>query len=115
MGTLGFVVIVILYATIGLLTAVGAIFIVRKFLSPKGEQIFYGVFLVMIAAFYLAFAAYFGVATAWRVGTGSVIVFVAVGPAGARPPFALLAGYSLHGPGGLLHELPPHCAYSPLQ
>ena len=112
MGTLGFVVIVILYATIGLLAAVGAIFIVRKFLSPKGEQIFYGVFLVMIAAFYLAFAAYFGVATAWRVETVAVLVFVAIGLAGARLPFALIAGYPLHGLWDLLHELQAHGAYS---
>src|SRR3989442_15958141 len=112
MGTLGFEVIVILYATIGLLAAARVIFIVRKFLSPRGEQIFYGVFLVMIAAFYLAFAAYFGVATAWRGETVGVLRFVAVGPAGARLPLALIAGYSLQGMGDLLAELQAHCAYS---
>ena len=112
MGTLGFVVIVILYATIGLLAAVGAIFIVRKFLSPKGEQIFYGVFLVMIAAFYLAFAAYFGAATAWRLETAVVVAFVAVALPGTRLPFVLIVGYSLHGLWDLLDELQAHGAYS---
>jgi len=51
----GFVVIVILYAVIGLLAAAGGIFIARKILAPKAEQIFFAMFLIMIAAFYLAF------------------------------------------------------------
>jgi hypothetical protein len=37
----------------------GVIFIARKFLAPTAEQIFFAMFLIMIAAFYLAFAAYF--------------------------------------------------------
>jgi len=37
---LGFVVIVILYAAIGFMAAAGAIFLARKFLAPKAEQIF---------------------------------------------------------------------------
>ena len=60
---LGFVVIVILYAVIGLLAAAGAISIVPKILAPKAEQVSYAMFLIMIAAFYLAFAANFGVAS----------------------------------------------------
>src|SRR5258706_184118 len=63
----GFVVIVILYATIGFLAAAGAIFIARKILAPKAEQIFFAMFLIMIAAFYLALPAYFGLATACRL------------------------------------------------
>jgi hypothetical protein len=35
------------------------IFIVRNILGGKAEQIFYAMFLIMIAAFYLAFASYF--------------------------------------------------------
>ena len=61
---LGFLVIVVLYATIGLLAATGAISITRKIFGPKTEQVFYGLFLVIIAAFYLAFVAYFGNAAA---------------------------------------------------
>jgi hypothetical protein len=53
-STLGFVVIVILYAVIGLMAAAGAIFFARKILAPKAEQIFYAIFLIMIASFYLA-------------------------------------------------------------
>jgi hypothetical protein len=54
---LGFVVIVILYATIGFLAAAGAIVIARKVFATKAEQIFYAMFLIMIAALYLAFTA----------------------------------------------------------
>jgi hypothetical protein len=109
---LGFVVIVILYAVIGLLAATGTISIARKILAPKGEQIFYAMFLIMIAAFYLAFAAYFGVATAWRVETAVVVAFVVIGLLGVRLSFALIIGYSLHGLWDLLHELQAHGAYS---
>lgn len=109
---LGFLVIVVLYAVIGLLAAAGTIFIARKILAPKAEQIFYAVFLIMIAAFYLAFTAYFGVATAWRLETTVVLVFVAISLLGARLPFALIVGYSLHGLWDLLHEFQAHGAYS---
>ena len=109
---LGFVVIVILYAVIGLMAAAGAILIARKMLPPKAEQIFYAMFLIMIAAFYLAFVAYFGVATAWRLETAVVVAFAAIGLLGARLPFALIVGYSLHGLWDLLHELQAHGAYS---
>jgi len=109
---LGFVVIVVLYAVIGLMAAAGAISIARKILSPKTEQIFYAMFLIMIASFYLAFTAYFGIATAWRMETAVVVAFVAIGLLGARLPFALIIGYSLHGLWDMLHELQAHGAYS---
>jgi hypothetical protein len=109
---LGFVVIMVLYAVIGLLAAAGTVCIARKILSPKEEQIFYAIFLCMIAAFYLAFTAYFGVATAWRPETAAVVGFVALGLLGARLPTALIVGYSLHGVWDLLHELQAHGAYS---
>jgi hypothetical protein len=111
----GFVVIVILYATIGLMAAAGAIFIVRKILAPKAEQIFYAIFLIMIAAFYLAFAAYYGTATAWRTETAVVGAFVVIGLLGARLPLALVAGYLLHGLWDLLHELQAHGGHSPFE
>jgi hypothetical protein len=109
---LGFVVIVILYAAIGLLAVPGAIFIARKVLAPKAEQIFFAIFLIMIAAFYLAFVAYFGVATAWRLETAVVLAYVVIGLLGARLPFVLIVGYSLHGLWDLLHELQAHGAHS---
>ena len=105
---LGFVVIVILYAVIGLMAAAGVILIARKFLAPKAEQIFYAMFLIMVAAFYLAFIAYFGVQTAWRLETAAVGAFAVIALAGARVPFILFIGYFLHGLWDLLHELQAH-------
>jgi hypothetical protein len=69
-------------------------------------------FLIMIAAFYLAFAAYFGAATAWRLETAAVMAFVVMGLLGTRLPAALIVGYSLHGLWDLLHELQAHGADS---
>ncbi len=108
---LGFVVIVILYAVIGLMAARGTICIFRKILSPKSEQIFYAMCLILVAAVYLAFAAYFGAATAWRFETAVVFLFVAIGLLGVRLPSALIVGYSLHGLWDLLHELQAHGAH----
>src|SRR6516162_1223914 len=84
---IGFVVIVILYAVIGLMAAAGTIFMARKILASKAEQLFYAMFLIMVAAFYLSSTAYFGVATAWRLETAAVLVFVAIALLGARLPF----------------------------
>jgi len=109
---LGFVVIMILYVVIGLMASAGTIFTARKILAPKAEQIFYAMFLVMIAGFYLAFTAYFGVESAWRLETAVFVAFAATGVLGARLPFALIVGYLLHGVWDLLHELQAHGAYS---
>lgn len=107
-GMLGFVVIMVLYAMIGFIAASGMISLARKIFSPKREQIFYAMFLIMIAAFYLAFTAYFDVATAWRLETVAVVAFAALGFLGVRLPFALIVGYPLHGLWDLLHELQAH-------
>ena len=85
---------------------------ILRMLPPKTEQIFYAMFLIMIASFYLAFAAYFGMATAWRLETAVVVAFAAIGLLGARLPFALIVGYSVHGLWDLLHELQAHGAHS---
>ena len=108
---IGFVVIVILYAVIGLMAAAGAISITRK-IGPKAEQVLYGLFLVIIAALYLAFVAYFGKATAWRVETAAVVFFALVGLFGVRLPIALVIGYALHGAWDLVHELQAQGAIS---
>lgn len=109
---LGFVLIVILYAVIGLMAAAGTICVSRKIFAPKAEQTFYAMFLILIASFYLAFASYFKETTAWRLEIFVVLGFVAIGLLGTRLPFALIAGYSLHGVWDLLHELQAHGAYS---
>jgi hypothetical protein len=109
---LGFVVIAVLYVVIGLMAARGTIGIFRKILTPKSEQIVYAVFLILVAAFYLAFAAYFEAATAWQLEMTAVLAFVVIGVLGVRLPFALIVGFSMHGLWDLLHELQAHGAYS---
>jgi len=111
-STLGFVVIIVLYAVIGLMAAAGTISTIRKVLVPRREQIFYAIFLFIFPAFYLAFAAYFGATSAWRMETSVVIAFVVIGLLGVRLPYALIVGYSLHGLWDLLHELQAHGAYA---
>lgn len=108
----GFVVIVVLYAVIGLLAAAGTVFIVRENLGPRGEQAFYGLFLVLVAAFYLAFVAYFGNAAAWQAETAAVVVFALIGLFGVRVPAALVVGYPLHGLWDMVHEVHTHVAWS---
>jgi hypothetical protein len=109
---LGFGVIVILYAAVGLMAAAGAISITQKIFGPRAEEAFYGLFLILIAAFYLAFVAYFGNATAWRAETAAVVVFALIGLFGVRLPIALIVGYPFHGLWDLLHELQAQGALS---
>lgn len=111
-STIGFVVIVTLYVVIGLLSVVGSIVITKKIFTPKAEQIFYGIFLIPIAGFYLAFVAYFGIETAWRLEWTTVIIFIAIGLIGTRIPIAIILGYPLHGVWDGLHEFHTHAGFS---
>ncbi|HEY2626707.1 MAG TPA: DUF6010 family protein [Candidatus Udaeobacter sp.] len=105
---MAFSIIIVLYLSIGSLAAAGSACISQKLLSAKAEQIFFGLFLIAIAAFYLAFTAYFGDQRAWRLETGGVIVFAVFGVLGVRMPVALIIGYLLHGIWDLLHEIHAH-------
>src|SRR5947208_15728794 len=63
----GGLIIALLFVVIGLLSAIGSILIFRRIFQGRWEQIFWTSFLVVIAAFYLSFAAYFGASThAWQ-------------------------------------------------
>jgi hypothetical protein len=106
-------VIIVLYVTVGILAAAGSIFISQKIFSAKAEQIFFALFLVAIAAFYLAFTAYFKDQEAWRLETGAVIVFGVFGILGVRLPVVLIIGYSLHGVWDLIHEIHAHGGANP--
>jgi hypothetical protein len=55
---IGGLIIALLYVVIGLLSAIGSILIFRRIFHGRWEQIFWTSFLVVIAAFYLSFAAY---------------------------------------------------------
>ena len=59
-SAIGLMVIVALYITIGVMSAAGSVYIAKSIFSAKVEQIFFGLFLIPIAGFYLAFTAYFG-------------------------------------------------------
>jgi len=101
-------VIIVLYICIGLMSAAGSVAISRKVFSAKAEQIFFGLFLVAIASFYLAFTAYFGNEGAWRLETSAVAAFAVLGILGTRVSVLLILGYVLHGLWDLLHELHIH-------
>jgi hypothetical protein len=87
-------VIVVLYVCIGFLSATGSVFISKKLFSAKVEQTFFGLFLIAIAGFYLAFTAYFGQEEAWRLETVGVIGFAVLGLLGIRVPVVLIIGTS---------------------
>ena len=106
--TLGFVVIALLYLVVGIMAARGTIASFRKLFTPKVEQIFYAMFLIGVAALYLAFMAYFGAGDAWKLEGTVVAGFVVIALLGMRLPSALIAGYSMHGLWDLVHELQAH-------
>lgn len=108
----GFFVIVTLYIVIGFFSVAGSIFITQRIFAPRTEQMFYGLFLLPIAGFYLAFVAYFGIVTAWPLESTVVAAFAAIGLLGTRVPVALIIGYPLHGLWDVLHELHAHGGFS---
>ena len=103
---IGGLIVALLYVVIGLLSAIGSILIIRQILQGRCEQIFWTSFLVVIAAFYLSFAAYFGASIhAWQTEVVGVAVFLffAVGGLFSRP--AIAVGYVMHGLWDLSHCL----------
>src|SRR5215475_12921148 len=111
-SAIGLIVIVALYIAIGVMSAAGSVYISKSILSPKGEQIFFGLFLIPIAGFYLAFTAYFGVEDAWRLEAAAVAVFAVLGLVGVRVSFVLIVGYLLHGLWDAIHEFNAHAGSS---
>jgi hypothetical protein len=103
---IGGLVIALLYVVIGLLSAIGSILIFRRIFHGRWEQIFWTSFLVVIAAFYLSFAAYFGASThAWQTEVVGVAVFLACALGGLFSRFAVALGYVMHGLWDLSHCL----------
>jgi hypothetical protein len=101
-------VIIVLYTCIGTLAAAGSIFISQKIFSARAEQVFFALFLVAIAGFYLAFNAYFGNQQAWPLENRAVILFAVFGILGLRLPIVLIIGYCLHGIWDVIHEIHAH-------
>ena len=100
--------IMVWYASIGALAAAGSMYLTHRFVPAKHEATLYGLFLIVIAAFYLACTAYFGDAAAWSLETTAALAFAVVGCLGTRVPVVLIAGYALHGGWDLLHEVQAH-------
>lgn len=103
-STIGLIVIVVLYISIGGMSAAGSVYIAKSIFGAKAEQIFFGLFLIPIAGFYLAFTAYFGNEGAWQLEGMAVAVFTVFGLMGVRVPLALMVGYTLHGLWDMVHE-----------
>jgi Family of unknown function (DUF6010) len=103
-SALGLMVIVVLYVAIGVMSAAGSVYLSKLIFTAKQEQIFFGLFLIPIAGFYLAFAAHFGDKNAWPLESSAVAVFSVLGLVGIRVPFALIVGYLLHGAWDGIHE-----------
>ena len=96
------------YLVIGLLAAIGSVTISRSRFSPRVEHIFFALLLVLIAAMYLAFVAYFGDYSRLRPEACAVAVFAVLGLLGLRFPALLVLGYALHGGWDLAHEIWVH-------
>jgi len=95
-----------LYVVVGLLGAIGSILIFRRIFQGRWEQIFWTSFLVVIAAFYLSFAAYFGASShAWQTEVVGVAVFLVFAVGGLFSRFAIAIGYVMHGLWDLSHCL----------
>jgi hypothetical protein len=106
---IGGLVMAVLYAVIGLLSAIGSILVFRRMFQGRWEPIFWASFLVVIAGFYLSFAAYFGASSdAWRAEATGVAVFLVSAVAGLFTPAAIAAGYIMHGLWDLSHCVSGH-------
>src|SRR5262249_7625600 len=102
----GGLIIALLYVVVGLLGAIGSILVFRRIFQGRWEQIFWASFLVVIAAFYLSFAAYFGASPhAWQTELIGVAVFLICAVAGLFSRFAIAVGYVAHGVWDLSHCL----------
>jgi hypothetical protein len=103
---IGGLVVALLYVVIGLLGAIGSIFVFRRIFHGRWEQIFWTSFLLVIAAFYLSFAAYFEASThAWQTELVGVAVFLVCAVGGLFSRSAIAVGYVMHGLWDLSHCL----------
>ena len=103
---IGGLVVALLYVLIGLLMAIGSIVVVRRIFQGRWEQIFWASWLIVIAALYLSFAAYFGASThAWQTEAVGVAVFLVCAVSGLFSRSAIAVGLVMHGLWDLAHCL----------
>src|SRR5512132_1659493 len=86
-SAIGLIVIVALYISIGAMSAAGSVYISKSIFSAKVEQIFFGLFLIPIAGFYLAFTAHFGNKDALQLEATAVAIFAVFRP--SRSPSSI--------------------------
>jgi hypothetical protein len=102
----GGLIIALLYIVVGFLGAIGSILIFRRIFQGRWEQTFWTSFLVVIAAFYLSFAAYFEASShAWQTEIVGVAVFLVFAVGGLFSRSAIAIGYVMHGLWDLSHCL----------
>src|SRR5258708_37715187 len=95
---IGGLIVVVLYAVIGVLGAIGSILVFRRMFQGRWEQLFWACFLVVIAAFYLSFAAYFGASPhACRTELIVVAIFLVGAVCGLFSRSAIVVGCIMHG------------------
>jgi hypothetical protein len=103
---IGGLIVAVLYLVVGLLGAIGSIVVFRRIFQGRWEQIFWASFLVVIAAFYLSFAAYFAASPhAWQTEIIGVAFFLICAVAGLFSRSAIALGYVMHGLWDLSHCL----------
>src|SRR4029434_7056254 len=103
---IGGLVVALLHVVVGLVGAIGSIVVFILIVQGRWDQIFWASLLVVIAAFYLSFAAYFGASThAWQTEVVGVAVFLVCAVGGLFSRFAIAVGYVTHGLWDLSHCL----------
>lgn len=102
-----------LYATVGVMSVIGSIYLSQRFIAPRYESLAFGLFLIVIACFYLVFLSHFADPEAWRLELTAIAAFVVLGLLGIRIPALLIVGYLLHGGWDFLHELEAHANMDP--
>ena len=92
---------------IGIIIAIpGTIMPVRKFLSLRGEKIFFSLTLIPIALFYIGFSYYYGDLTALHAEIVGLIIFTVLALlAQFMASWILVVAYVAHAAWDVLHEV----------
>lgn len=97
---------VVLFVSVGVVAAVALTSVARRVLCGRYEQIYWSVLLIVIAALYSGFAAWFEVPVdAWITELSGIAVFVLVAVAGSFSVKGLALGYAMHGLWDMAHSL----------
>ncbi len=92
---------------VGIIIAIpGTIMPVRKFLSLRGEKIFFSLTLIPIALFYIGFSYYYGDLSALHAEIVGLIIFTVLALlAQFMASWILVVAYVAHGVWDVLHEV----------